>query len=141
MHGRATVERYFEALDTGDAATIPQLFSSDCRVYRPELPEPLVGVDAVKIVVAMAHRVYSRFQTTILDILEDGDAVAVRVRHDAEYRREWRTRVGTFDVSGKRTSWEAMALFRLRDGEIVEERVYRDELGMLLEVGAIASPS
>jgi len=30
-----------------------------------------------------------------------------------------------------------MALFRLRGDKIVEERVFRDELGMLLSVGAI----
>ena len=137
MSGSDVVESYFRALDAGDAEAIPQLFTSDCRVHRPELPEPLVGTEAMKIVVTMAHRIFERFETAILDILEDGDAVAVRVRHDAMYRREWRTRVGTFDVSGKPTSWEAMALFRVRDGRIAEERVFRDELGMLLEVGAI----
>jgi ketosteroid isomerase-like protein len=30
-----------------------------------------------------------------------------------------------------------MALFRLRDGKITEERVFRDELGMLLDVGVL----
>jgi len=86
------------------------------------------------VVVAMAHQIYERFETTILDSFEDGDAVAVRLRHDAVYRREWRTRIGTFNVAGKPMSWEAMASFRLREGKIVEERVFRDELGILLEV-------
>jgi ketosteroid isomerase-like protein len=141
MRARNVVERYFEALDAGDPDAIPGLFGEDCRVYRPELPEPLRGTEAVKLVVGMAHHIFEKFETTILDALEDGDAVAVRVRHDAVYRHEWRTRIGRFDVAGQPTSWEAMALFRLRDGRIVEERVYRDELGMLLQVGALERAS
>jgi ketosteroid isomerase-like protein len=137
MAGKKVVTRYFEALDTGDLDVIPELFSDDCRVFRPELPEALVGAEAVKRVVAMAHRIYETFRTTILDSFEDDDAVVVRLRHDAVYRGEWRTRIGTFDVPGKPTSWEAMALFRLRDGKIVEERVFRDELGMLLSAGVL----
>src|SRR5215831_13108758 len=132
MNGKKVVNRYFEALDAGDVDVIPELFSADCRVFRPELPEPLVGPEAVKLVVAMAHRIYETFRTTMLDSFEDGDAVVVRLRHDAVYRGEWRTRIGTFDLSGKPISWEAMVLFRIRDSKIVEERVFRDELGMLI---------
>ena len=134
---KKVVSRYFEALDTGDLDVIPELFSPDCRVFRPELPEPLVGAEAVKLVVAMAHRIYEKFRTTLLDSFEDGDAVVMRLRHDAVYRGEWRTRIGTFELRGKPISWEAMALFRLHDGKIVEERVFRDELGMLLSAGVV----
>ena len=137
MSGKKVVHRYFEALDRGDVDVIPELFSADCRVFRPELPEPLVGAEAVKLVVAMAHRIYEEFRTTILDSFEDEDAVVVRLRHDAVHRGEWRTRIGTFDLRGRPTSWEAMALFRLYDGKIVEERVFRDELGMLLRAGVV----
>jgi ketosteroid isomerase-like protein len=137
MTGGRVVARYFEALEKGDPSVIPELFASDCRVFRPELSEPLVGAEAIKAVVTRAHRFFDKFKATILDSVEEGDMVAVRVRHDGVYRGEWRTRIGTFDVAGKPTSWEAMALFRLRDGKIAEERVFRDELGMLLDVGAL----
>ena len=137
MTAGRVVARYFEALEKGDPSVIPELFATDCRIFRPELSEPLVGSEAVKAVVTRAHRFFDRFKATILDSVEEGDRVAVRVRHEAVYRVEWRTRIGTFDVAGKPTSWEAMALFRLRDGKIAEERVFRDELGMLLDVGAL----
>jgi len=137
MNGGLVVARYFEALEKGEPSTIPELFATDCRVYRPELTDPLIGIDAVKAVVTRAHRYFDKFKATILDMIEDGDMVAVRVKHEAVYRGEWRTRIGNFDVAGRPTSWEAMALFRLRDGKIAEERVFRDELGMLLNVGAL----
>lgn len=137
MSGGKVVARYFEALEKGEPSVIPDLFASDCRIYRPELAEPLVGVDAIKAVVTRAHRLFDRFEATILDSIEQGDQVAVRIRHTAVYRGEWRTRIGTFDLAGRPTSWEAMALFTLRDGKIAEERVFRDELGMLLDVEAL----
>src|SRR5262245_52345660 len=114
MTGGRVVARYFEALESGDPNVIPELFATDCRVFRPELSEPLIGVDAIKAVVTRAHRFFDKFKATILDLIEEEDRVAVRVRHEAVYRGEWRTRIGTFDVAGKPTSWEAMALFRLR---------------------------
>jgi len=137
MTGKKVVSRYFEALDAGDVEVIPELFSADCRVFRPELAEPLIGAEAVKLVVAMAHRIYEKFRTTPLDVFEDGDAVVMRLRHEAVHRGAWRTRIGTFDLPGRPIAWEAMALFRLRDGKIVEERVFRDELGMLLCAGVV----
>ena len=106
MSGKSVVKSYFEALDAGNADAIPELFSDACRIYRPEFPKPLVGREAMKIVVTMAHRIFESFGTTILSSFEDGDAVTVHVRHDAVYRGEWRTRIGTFDVTGKRTAWE-----------------------------------
>lgn len=137
MTGGQLVATYFEALEDGDSSVIPELFAADCRVFRPELSAPLVGIDAIQAVVTRAHRIYDKFKATILDSIEERDMVAVRVKHEAVYRGKWRTRIGTFDVAGRPTSWEAMALFRLRDGKIAEERVFRDELGMLFDVGAL----
>jgi ketosteroid isomerase-like protein len=135
--GGQVVAKYFEALEKGDPSVIPELFAADCRVFRPELAKPLLGVDAVKAVVTRAHQLFDEFTATVLDSIEERDMVAVRIRHEAVYRGDWRTRIGNFDVAGRRTSWEAMALFRLRDGKVTEERVFRDELGMLLDVGAL----
>jgi ketosteroid isomerase-like protein len=137
MTGARVVARYFEALENGDPSVIPELFAADCQVFRPELSTPLIGVDTVKAVVTGAHRIFDKFEATILDSIEEENRVAVRVRHEGVYRSDWRTRIGTFDVAGKPTSWEAMALFTIRNGKIAEERVFRDELGMLLDVGAL----
>lgn len=139
MSGPDIVRRYFAALDEGDTKAMPDLFALDSKTYRPELPEPLVGPEAMKLVVAMAGKIFSSFETTLIELIEDGDVIVARLRHDAVYRDKWRTRVGTFDVAGRPTSWEALALFRLRDGKIIEERVFRDELGMLLDVGALSA--
>jgi predicted ester cyclase len=134
---KAVVKRYIEALDAGNAELVEALFSKDCRIYRPEQPEPLVGVELVHLIVLGAHRLYSEFKTTIHDMIQEEERVAIRLTHNAVYRNKWTTRIGTFDCAGKPTKWDAMAIFVLRGGKIIEEYVMRDELGMLLSVGAL----
>ena len=42
-----------------------------------------------------------------------------------------------FDIKGKTYAWDAIAIFRVKDGKIAEEWVNRDELGILLSIGAV----
>jgi ketosteroid isomerase-like protein len=138
---KAIVRRYFEALDAGNVELVEVLFSKDCRIYRPEQPEPLVGIELVRLIVLGAHQLYSELKTTIHDMIQEGERIAVRITHNAVYRNKWTTRIGTFDCVGKPTKWDAMAIFVLRDGKIIEEHVMRDELGMLLSMGVLQRAS
>jgi len=74
MSGKRVVERYFEALDAGDASAIPELFSEDCEIFRPEIPTPLTGTEAMKVVVTMAHRIYEALETTVLRFYSGDDS-------------------------------------------------------------------
>jgi ketosteroid isomerase-like protein len=140
-NNKAVVRHYFDALDAGQAEMVDVLFGKDCRIYRPEQSEPLIGVELVRLIVLGAHQLFSEFKTTIHDMVQEGERVAVRITHDAVYRDKWTTRIGTFNVTGKLTQWNAMAIFVFRDGKIIEEYVMRDELGMLLSVGALQATS
>ena len=52
-------------------------------------------------------------------------------------RDDWTSRLGKHSVAGKTVTWQAIAIFRLRDRKIAEEWVCRDELGMLIELGVL----
>lgn len=140
-NNKAVVRYYFDALDAGQAEMVDVLFAKDCRIYRPEQSEPLVGIELVRLIVLGAHQLFSEFKTTIHDMVQEGERVAVRITHDAVYRDKWTTRIGTFEVTGKPTQWNAMAIFVFRDVKIVEEYVMRDELGMLISIGALQATS
>jgi predicted ester cyclase len=47
------------------------------------------------------------------------------------------SRAGTVDVSGKVVEWDAIAMFRFKDGKIVEEWVSPDELGQPVQIGTV----
>jgi len=136
---KAIVRAYFEALDTGNTDSLDELFLNDCRIYRPEQPGPLIGVEPVRRIISMARQGCSEFSTTINDMLQEGEKVAVYITHKAVFRNKCPSRIGTFDGAGKTAKWDAMTIIELRDGKIAEEHVIRDELGMLLSIGALQS--
>ena len=55
-------------------------------------------------------------------------------------RGDWTSRLGSHAVAeGKVVSWSSLTMFRIRDGKIAEEWVCRDELGMLMQLGVVAT--
>jgi predicted ester cyclase len=42
-------------------------------------------------------------------------------------------------AEGKVVTWSSLTIFRIRDGKIAEEWVCRDELGMLMQLGVVAT--
>ena len=136
------VRRYFEeALDTRRLEILDEIVAIDCLIHRPESQEPIRGLSAFKQCLERILQAYSEFSTTIHDLIEKKDRVACRLSHRALNRGEWTSRAGHHDVAGKPVSWSAMAIFRFRDGKIAEEWVSRDELGMLIDLGLLASSS
>jgi predicted ester cyclase len=88
-------------------------------------------------VVERRNTTYSRLATEVHDIFESGDRVVVRLTHRATGAGVLRSRIGTYDVNGKSVTWDAIVIFRMKNGKIAEEWVNRDELGMLLSAGIL----
>ena len=111
----------------------------DCVIHRPEVSEPIQGLEAFRQALERILQVYSEFKTTIHDVIAEEDRVACRLSHRAVNRSQWTSRFGTHAVAGKTVTWPAIAIFRFHDSKIAEEWVSRDDLGMLIELGVLAS--
>jgi len=134
------VRRYFEdVLDQRNLDVLDEIVAADCMIHRPEAFEPIRGREAFKHALKRILDVYSEFATTIYDLIAEEDRVACRLSHRAVNRGEWTSRLGTHKLAGKTVTWPAIAVFRIRDGQIAEEWVSRDELGMLIQLGVLAS--
>jgi len=137
---KATVRRYFEeALDKRNLDVLDEIVTTDCIIHRPEVSEPIRGLEAFKHALERILHLYNEFTTTIHDLIAEEDRVACRLSHWAVNHGEWTSRLGRHAVAGKTVSWPAIAIFRIRDGKIAEEWVNRDELGMLIELGVLTS--
>ncbi|MBI3092149.1 MAG: ester cyclase [Candidatus Tectomicrobia bacterium] len=139
---KEVVRRFFaEAVDQHDVTILGDLFTADCIIHRPEASRPISGLEGIRRIVGAGAKLYSHVATTVHDLIAEGDRVACRLSHRATFSGEWRTRLGNQAVAGRTISWEAMAIFRLRDGKIAEQWVCRDELGMLLQLGVLQRSS
>ena len=137
---KAIVRRYFEeVLDQHNLDILDEMVTMDCVIHRPEVSEPIRGLEAFRQALERILQVYSEFKTTIHDVIAEEDRVACRLSHRAVNRSKWTSRLGTHAVAGKTVTWPAIAIFRFHDSKIAEEWVSRDELGMLIELGVLAS--
>ncbi len=139
---KKVVRRYFEeAVDKRNPDILDELFTTDCVIHRPESPEAIVGLENFRRVFLGIVNTYSEISTAIHDLVAEEDRVAIRLSHEMMNRGVWTSRIGSHEVGGKPVGWSAIAIFRIHGGKIAEEWVCRDELGMLVQLGVLPSPS
>ena len=102
-----------------------------------ELLAPSFGIEEHKAWVQSMHDTLGDIELTILDLLGDGDQVAVHWRiagiHQGEY-------LGV-PATGKRITFQGMALLRVKDGKIVEDQAYADNLELQQELSGASTPT
>ena len=132
------VRGYFaEVVDKFNIDLLGEYYTDDCIIHRPEVPEPIIGIENFKAGLAKVIDSYSSIKTTIYEMFGSDDRISCRLSHQAVHRDNWKSRIGYHEVAGKTVGWSAIANFRIEDGKIAEEWVCRDELGMLIELGVI----
>ena len=75
---------------------------------------------------------FPNWHTTIEDLIAEGDKVVVRMTQRGTHQ-------GTFfglAATGKQVTVAGIAIFRLRDGQIVEEWLLTDQLNAMQQLGA-----
>ena len=140
---KAAVRRYLEdVLDGGQVDLLDELFTEDCVIHRPEFPEPIVGLENFKAFMSVAlTTIICRLETTVHDMFVEGDLLACRLTHKAVFCENaiYPSRVGTYEAGGRRVVWNALAMCRLREGKVAEEWVFKDEIGLLVQLGAFSA--
>ena len=137
---KAVIERYFrEVLDQQKVDLMPELMAQDAVLHRPGFD--VTGVNAAMQRLRGVLADYAEFSTELSGLIAEGDLVSVRVRHRTRVRPHvFRSRAGDTAIPTEQAlDWTAIAQFRLKDGKIAEEWVMRDELGMLLQMGKVAT--
>lgn len=137
-HNKSVVVQYFqEILDGKQYSRMPDVFTYDVVVHRPEGTLTYMdGLHAMFVKGLSPHTL----ETTIHEMIASGDYVSVRLSHKMTYSTKeafLHSRLGRFDVRGSAVEWEAMAMFRFENGKIAEEWVSNDELGQLMQIGTL----
>ena len=130
------VRRFFEEFCNGRRAEVAdEIVSPDYVSYGPQAP-PAVGPEEVKARVGLYQEAVAG-HWDVLDVFSVGDRVAVRWIGRGTHRGELMGVAPT----GADIAVDAISLFRVSGGKIVEEWTVWDALGLLQQVGAVPVPA
>ena len=131
---KAAVQRFGEeAFNNGDLSSSEELIADDIVDHDPA-PGQAPGREGIEEFVTMMRSAFPDLQTTIDEIIAEGDYVAFRYTIEGTHQGEF---MG-IEPTGNRVSVTAMEMLRFADGKMVDRWGNTDQLGMLQQLGAIS---
>ena len=133
---KAVVRRFFEELlSRDDIAVADELLSPGFRFYFAGSPDPM-NLESYKEFLVARRAAFPDRRFVVEDMIAEGDKVSVRFTMHGTHKGEFRG----IAPSGKEVTMTGIDTIRLSDGKMVEDRVEVDQLGMMRQLGVIASP-
>lgn len=90
-------------------------------------------IDDAKEFVRSIHATFGNMRLTILDLLAEGNEVAIHWRLEGTHQGDYKGVAAT----GKPVMYQGIALLRVEDGKIVDDIAYWDNLSILQQLGAV----
>jgi len=134
---KALVRRFFEAIDTGDVAKLDKFLTPDYHDHDPPpFPGLAPGMEGARQAFQYALDAFSDFRHTIEDQVAEGDKVVTSITGYGTHTGEFLGIAPT----GKEVSMRGIAIHRIADGKLAEHWGRVDNVGLLIQLGAIPAP-
>jgi steroid delta-isomerase-like uncharacterized protein len=133
---KIVMHRFLEFINTASEMLARELISPDAVFHVPGRPEPMRGPAGYLAIIGMMRGGFPDIQWTVEEMLAEGDKVAARFTMRGTHQ-------GTFfgvPPTGKTIAVQAINIYRLSDGQLVEEHGQPDMLGLLQQIGAVPAP-
>jgi len=98
-----------------------------------ELLSSSMNIEEQKEFVRAQHAALGNLHLTILELLAEGDQVAIHWRIDGTHKGDFLGVAAT----GKPVTFQGIALLRITDGKIAGDIAYWDNLSILQQLGAV----
>ena len=98
-----------------------------------ELLSSSMDIEEQKEFVRAQHAALGNLHLTILDLLAEGDQVAIHWRIDGTHKGDFLGVAAT----GKPVTFQGIALLRITDGKIADDIAYWDNQSILEQLGAV----
>lgn len=98
--------------------------------------QSFIGLSEVKEWYTSLGSGFPDWQGTIIDMVAEGDKVAVRVNNKGTHQGE----MNGIPATGKTFNQESIVLYHLTNGKIDEGRLAMDQLSFLEQLGVIPTP-
>ena len=122
---------WIEGLNRGDVSVADRVFTRDCVIHINGSPEPNLGVNAFKEMIAGLLAAFPDLRLTIEDQIVSGDKVATRWTAEGTNNGA----LGPVGATGRRVRIGGLLLDRIVDGKVAERWEQWDQMGMLQQLG------
>jgi steroid delta-isomerase-like uncharacterized protein len=123
-----------ESWNRGNVNAMDDFFAGDCVRHRPPFPA-VEGLDAYKAYVANVRAAFPDLHITVQDIFLEGDRSAFRWSWTGTHTGKSSLLPG--EPTGKEVTVTGCTLTRSKDGKLVEDWSFSDNLGMLQQLGIL----
>ena len=133
---KLVMRRFTEFINTASEKLASELIAPDAIFHVPGRSEPMRGPAGYLAIIGMMRGGFPDIQWTLEEMIAEGDKVAARFTMRG-------THSGTFlgvPPTGKAIAVQAMNIYRLREGQFIEEHGQPDMLGLLQQIGAVPTP-
>ncbi len=131
------VRQFFEASDRQDAEMMDQLVSStNYSLHFSGMP-PMDWNTNKEQFLAPFNKAFPDLRRNIVDMVAEGDKVAVSINVTGTYKGEFQG----IPATGKQVSFTAMDILTIIDGKKTEEWATADMMGLMQQIGAIPARS
>jgi predicted ester cyclase len=133
---KAVVRRFFEELlSTENLAVADEILSPGFRFYFAGSPEP-IDLESYKEFLVARRAAFPDRRFVVEEMIAEGDKVSARFTMRGTHKGELRGIAPT----GREVTMTGIDMIRLSEGKMVEDWVEVDQLGMMQQLGVIASP-
>ncbi|MBE2268862.1 MAG: ester cyclase [Anaerolinea sp.] len=130
------VHTYIDGVNADSEEAIRAVFAPDFKDANSAQVTGLPpGADGVVVAHHMLNQSFNDLQFSVDDIIVEGDKVAIRVHAEGTHTGDFYG----FPPTGKKVSWTAHRILRVKDGMFVEGTNEFDQVGILQQMGIIPS--
>jgi steroid delta-isomerase-like uncharacterized protein len=127
------MDRFVDFINTADKKMAEELVSKQAIFYVPGQPDPLKGPEGYLATIQMMRSGFPDIQWKLEETVVEPNKVAARFMMHGTHK-------GTFfglPATGKQISVQALNIYQLCNGQIVQEYGQPDMLGLLQQIGAV----
>lgn len=133
---KLVMKTFVDFINTADPDLANALIDPGATFYVPGRPEPVAGPAGYLEIIAMMRSGFPDIQWTLEELICEGNNVAARFTMRGTHK-------GVFfgvPATGNTITVQALNIYRLSDGKIVEEYGQPDLLGLMGQIGALPPP-
>ena len=139
MENKEIVQRWLDAAGSHDVSAMDDVCTPDYAHHDPGLSVQGANLETFKeILVGGLLGAFPDFSVEVAGMVAEGDRVAARWRFLATHSGELPGHP-PLPATGRTVSVNAMSIHRIADGRVAESWVISDTLGLMQQLGAVAS--